>query len=344
MPPDVNPLSPTVSVILPVFNERGFLPSMYDQLVPILNSLNAEIIWVNDGSKDGSGALLDALAANDPRVSVLHFARNFGQTAALAAGLAAARGDIFVCMDADGQNDPADIPRLVQAIRDGADVVSGWRKHRRDPWLTRRLPSEIANGLISRVTQVSLHDHGCTLKAYRRDMFKRLRLYGEMHRFIPVWCAWEGAKIVELEVTHHPRRQGKSKYGIGRTFRVILDLLTVKFFSSYLGSPNHVLGGIGLGFLGLGFLAGLFPFLDKFVWNQWGPLRIPALILSVFLGILGVQSLILGLLAEILIRIYYENKNERPYRVARTVGPATPSAELRGQAAPQRGDSPADQG
>jgi hypothetical protein len=153
-------------------------------------------------------------------------------------------------------------------------------------------------------------------------MFQRLRLYGEMHRFIPVWCAWEGAKIVELEVSHHPRRQGKSKYGVGRTFRVILDLLTVKFFSSYLGSPNHVLGGIGLGFLGLGFLAGLFPFLDKFVWQQWGPLRIPALILSVFLGILGVQSLILGLLAEILIRIYYENKNERPYRVARTVGPA----------------------
>ena len=180
----------------------------------------------------------------------------------------------------------------------------------------------MANGLISRVTQVPLHDHGCTLKAYRRDMFKRLRLYGEMHRFIPVWCAWEGAKIVELEVTNHPRRQGKSKYGLGRTVRVILDLLTVKFFSSYLGSPNHVLGGIGLAFLGLGFLAGLFPFLDKFVWNQWGPLRIPALILSVFLGILGVQSVILGLLAEILIRIYYENKNERPYRVARVVGPA----------------------
>ncbi len=318
----MSPLPPTVSLILPVFPERGLLPSLFDQLVPLLDSLDAELIWVNDGSTDGSGAMLDELAAKDPRVSVLHFARNFGQTAALAAGLAAARGDIFVCMDADGQNDPADVPRLVQAIREGADVVSGWRKHRRDPWLTRRLPSAIANGLISRVTQVSLHDHGCTLKAYRREMFKRLRLYGDMHRFIPVWCAWEGAKIVELEVTHHPRRQGKSKYGLGRTLRVILDLLTVKFFSSSLGSPNHVLGGIGLGFLGLGFLAGVFPFLDKFVWNQWGPLRIPALILSVFLGILGVQSIILGLLAEILIRIYYENKNERPYRVARVVGPA----------------------
>lgn len=320
--PRVSSLPPTVSLILPVFNERGILPSLFDQLVPLLDSLDAELIWVNDGSTDGSGAMLDELAAKDPRVSVLHFARNFGQTAALAAGLAAARGDIFVCMDADGQNDPADVPRLVQAIREGADVVSGWRKRRQDPWLTRRLPSAIANGLISRVTQVSLHDHGCTLKAYRREMFKRLRLYGDMHRFIPVWCAWEGAKIVELEVTHHPRRQGKSKYGLGRTLRVILDLLTVKFFSSSLGSPNHVLGGIGLGFLGLGFLAGVFPFLDKFVWNQWGPLRIPALILSVFLGILGVQSIILGLLAEILIRIYYENKNERPYRVARVVGPA----------------------
>ncbi len=336
-----------ISLILPVHNEAENLPFLFMALNQHLSSLDHETIWVNDGSTDGSGEMLDAMAAKDPRVSVLHFARNFGQTAALAAGLAAARGDIFVCMDADGQNDPADIPRLVQAIQDGADVVSGWRKHRRDPWLTRRFPSAIANGLISRVTKVSLHDHGCTLKAYRRDMFKRLRLYGEMHRFIPVWCAWEGAKIVELEVTHHPRRKGKSKYGIGRTFRVILDLLTVKFFSSYLGSPNHVLGGIGLSFLGLGFVAGVCPFLDKFIWNQWGHLRIPALILSVFLGILGVQSLILGLLAEILIRIYYENKNERPYRVARTVGPAAASAapltEYRGQTSPHRGDSPAAQ-
>ena len=312
-----------ISVVIPVHNEAESLPPLFATLARELAPLEYELIWVNDGSTDGSGELLDATTAKNPHMSVLHFARNFGQTAALAAGLAAARGDIFVCMDADGQNDPADIPRLVQAIRDGADVVSGWRRQRNDPWLTRRLPSALANGLISRVTQVSLHDHGCTLKAYRRDMFQRLRLYGEMHRFIPVWCAWDGAKIVEMEVTHHPRRQGKSKYGVGRTLRVILDLLTVKFFSSYLGSPNHVLGGIGLGFLGLGFLAGLFPFLDKFVWHQWGPLRIPALILSVFLGILGVQSVILGLLAEILIRIYYENKNERPYRVARAVGPAS---------------------
>lgn len=312
-----------ISVVIPVHNEAESLPPLFATLARELAPLEYELIWVNDGSTDGSGALLDATAAKNPHMSVLHFARNFGQTAALAAGLAAARGDIFVCMDADGQNDPADIPRLVQAIRDGADVVSGWRRQRNDPWLTRRLPSGLANGLISRVTHVFLHDHGCTLKAYRRDMFQRLRLYGEMHRFIPVWCAWDGAKIVEMEVTHHPRRQGKSKYGVGRTLRVILDLLTVKFFSSYLGSPNHVLGGIGLGFLGLGFLAGLFPFLDKFVWHQWGPLRIPALILSVFLGILGVQSVILGLLAEILIRIYYENKNERPYRVARAVGPAS---------------------
>lgn len=312
-----------ISVIIPVHNEAESLPPLFAALARELAPLEYELIWVNDGSTDGSGALLDATAAKNPHMSVLHFARNFGQTSALAAGLAAARGDIFVCMDADGQNDPADIPRLVQAIRDGADVVSGWRRQRNDPWLTRRLPSALANGLISRVTHVFLHDHGCTLKAYRRDMFQRLRLYGEMHRFIPVWCAWDGAKIVEMEVTHHPRRQGKSKYGVGRTLRVILDLLTVKFFSSYLGSPNHVLGGIGLGFLGLGFLAGLFPFLDKFVWHQWGPLRIPALILSVFLGILGVQSVILGLLAEILIRIYYENKNERPYRVARAVGPAS---------------------
>lgn len=314
--------SPAVSLVIPVFNEKGCLPFLVDQLAPLLQSLNAELIWVNDGSTDGSGAFLDGLAKKDPRVSVLHFSRNFGQTAALAAGLAAARGEVMVCMDADGQNDPADIPRLVQAIREGADVASGWRRHRQDPWLSRNLPSALANALISRVTQVRLHDHGCTLKAYRREVFQRLRLYGEMHRFIPVWCAWDGAKIVELEVTHHLRKQGRSKYGLGRTVRVILDLMTVKFFSSYLGSPNHVLGGIGLSLLALSFVAGVFPFLDKFVWHQWGPLRIPSLILSVFLGILGVQSVILGLLAEILIRIYYENKNERPYRIARSVGPA----------------------
>lgn len=314
--------SPAVSIVIPVFNEKGCLPLLVDQLAPLLQSLNAEIIWVNDGSTDGSGGFLDNLTQNDPRVSVLHFSRNFGQTAALAAGLAAARGNVMVCMDADGQNDPADIPRLVQAIQDGADVASGWRRHRQDPWFSRKLPSALANALISRVTQVRLHDHGCTLKAYRREVFQRLRLYGEMHRFIPVWCAWDGAKIVELEVTHHPRKQGRSKYGLGRTVRVILDLMTVKFFSSYLGSPNHVLGGIGLTLLGLSFVAGVLPFLDKFVWQQWGPLRIPSLILSVFLGILGVQSVILGLLAEILIRIYYENKNERPYRIARVVGPA----------------------
>ncbi|MGQ0644077.1 MAG: glycosyltransferase, partial [Elusimicrobiota bacterium] len=272
-------------------------------------------------------ALLEARAKSDPRLKVITFARNFGQTAAMAAGFDAARGAVVVCLDADGQNDPGDVPLQLAEIERGADVVSGWRHDRQDPWLSRKLPSALANGLISLVTGVALHDYGCTLKAYRRTVLKDLRLYGEMHRFLPAWCVWKGAKVTEVKVRHHPRRLGKSKYGIGRTFKVVLDLMTAKFFASYLNKPSYFFGGLGMLSIFLGFLAGFTALLDKFVLNQWGPFRVPLIILSVFLGLLGTQFAVLGLLAEILIRIYYENKNERPYRIAKITGLQTGEGE-----------------
>jgi glycosyltransferase involved in cell wall biosynthesis len=309
-------MAPEFSVVIPVYNESESLPSLFSALGRALKDRSCEVILVDDGSQDASVELLRQQVQKDPRFRVVRFARNFGQTAAMAAGFDTAQGDVIVCLDADGQNDPADIARLLEEIRRGADVVSGWRFDRQDPWLTRRLPSRLANGLISFVTGVPLHDYGCTLKAYRRELLQNIRLYGEMHRFIPAWCAWKGARVVEVKVAHHPRRLGKSKYGLGRTFKVVLDLITAKFFSSYLTKPNYVFGGTGILFIFLSFWAGLFPVVDKFFLDRWGPFRVPFMILSVFLGLLGAQFIVFGLLAEILIRIYYENNDERPYKIA----------------------------
>jgi glycosyltransferase involved in cell wall biosynthesis len=309
-----------ISIVVPVYNEAESLPAFFKSLDAALGEIPCEVVVVDDGSTDASPALLEARAKSDPRLKVITFARNFGQTAAMAAGFDAARGAVVVCLDADGQNDPGDVPLLLAEIERGADVVSGWRHDRQDPWLSRKLPSALANGLISLVTGVSLHDYGCTLKAYRRTVLKDLRLYGEMHRFLPAWCVWKGAKVTEVKVRHHPRRLGKSKYGIGRTFKVVLDLMTAKFFASYLNKPSYFFGGLGMLSIFLGFVAGFTALLDKFVLNQWGPFRVPLIILSVFLGLLGTQFAVLGLLAEILIRIYYENKNERPYRIAKITG------------------------
>lgn len=312
-------MAPALSIVIPVHNESGSLPGLLDGLESALASVEHEVILVNDGSTDGSADLLDQRARRSPNVRVIHLTRNFGQTAALSAGLEAARGEIVATMDADGQNDPADIGPLAEAVRAGADVACGRRASRQDVWLTRRLPSAIANAVIRYVTGVRLHDYGCTLKAFRRSVVTDLRLYGEMHRLIPIWCAWRGASIVEIDVRHHPRRTGRSHYGLGRTFRVFLDLLTAKFFYSYLANPSHALGGLGIVLLCGSFLAGLFPILDKFYFNHWGPQRVPFIIFSVFLGLLGMQFIALGILAEILIRIYYESRGGRPYRVARTV-------------------------
>ncbi len=330
-PPGKTRVAPAITIVVPVYNEAGNLPPLISALAAALSNTEFEVVFVNDGSSDESPSLLDRQAFANPRWSVIHLSRNFGQTAALAAGIYHARGDVLVTLDADGQNDPVDILRLVDALKNSADVACGWRRDRKDTWLTRKVPSRLANALISWVTGVSLHDHGCTLKAFRRSAIGELRLYGEMHRLIPVWCAWKGARLVEVEVRHHPRRLGRSHYGLGRTFKVLLDLITAKFFFSFLGSPSHALGGVGFILLGMGFLAGLFPILDKFWFAQWGHLRIPFMIFSVFLGLLGMQFLALGVLAEILVRIYYENKNERPYRIARISGSAAPGVEASGR-------------
>jgi glycosyltransferase involved in cell wall biosynthesis len=304
-----------LSIVIPFHNEADSLPALVAGLRSSLPASAVEFLFVDDGSTDGSEVLIKSAVSEDPRFRLIRLARRFGQTAALSAGLERVRGDVVVTLDADGQNDPEDIPRLVAALDGGAEVACGWRWNRQDPFLSRRLPSLLANRLISWVTGVRLHDYGCTLKAYRRSALKDVRLYGDMHRLIPVWCAWKGAKLVEVEVTHHPRRHGCSKYGLGRTFRVLLDLLTAKFFLSYLSSPSHALGGLGFLLFAAAFGAGLFPILDKFFFHAWGHLRIPFMIFSVFLGLMGMQFLALGVLAEILVRIYYENRNERPYRV-----------------------------
>ena len=220
-----------ISLVIPIYNEAEGLPALYRAVTETLDRLpqSAEIVFADDGSKDGSAELLDELPAADRRVRVLHLARNYGQTAALMAGIQNSTGDVVIPMDGDGQNDPADIPRLLDKLAEGFDVVSGWRQARQDRALTRRLPSVVANRLISAVLHVPLHDYGCTLKAYRREVVEDVRLYGEMHRFIPIYAAWEGARVTELAVAHNPRRFGRSKYGMGRVFRVLLDLLIVYF-------------------------------------------------------------------------------------------------------------------
>src|SRR6266481_1102962 len=242
-----------ISVVIPVYNEVEALPPLYRALTDTLDRLpqSAEVIFANDGSKDGSAAALDALAESDPRVRVLHLSRNYGQTAALMAAIGNSTGEVIIPMDGDGQNDPADTPRLLAKLAEGFDVVSGWRVTRRDGALSRRLPSVIANRLISALLHVPLHDYGCTLKAYRREVVEDVRLYGEMHRFIPIYAAWEGARVTEIAVAHHPRLFGKSKYGFGRVGRVMLDLLIMYFLDRAFDRPIQFFGKIGIGFLGL---------------------------------------------------------------------------------------------
>jgi glycosyltransferase involved in cell wall biosynthesis len=308
-----------LSVIVPVFNERENLEPFVSSLSSALTSSGEEyeILFIDDGSSDGSASYLASLASADPRIKLVEFRRNFGQTAALAAGFDFASGSILVTIDADMQNNPADIPSLLARLRDGYDVVSCWRRRRKDPWLTRTLPSKLANLLISRIGGVRLHDYGCTLKAYRAEVLTHMRLYGEMHRFIPIYAAWAGAKVTELTVEHQPRIRGTSKYGLSRTYKVILDLITVKMLGSYSTKPMYMFGGTGL----LSCLAGMFfagwTLCDKF-YNGIKAHNNPLLLLAVFLFILGIQFVLMGLVAELLIRIYYESRNQTPYLVRRT--------------------------
>ena len=303
-----------VSLVIPVYNEEDNLAPLYQKIKEVMDSLGRdyEVIFVDDGSQDKSPQILDSLAQKDPRVKVIHFRRNFGQTAALAAGFEMAQGEVVITLDADLQNDPSDIPRLLEKMEEGYDVVSGWRKDRQDPFLSRTLPSLVANWLISKVTGVELHDYGCTLKAYRREVVKELNLYGELHRFLPALASWMGVKIAEIPVTHHPRRFGKSKYGITRTFRVILDLILVQFLLRYSTRPIRIFGGGGLISLILGMALGLYLSVVKIFFHHRIGNR-PLLILAVLLIILGIQLLSLGILGEFLTRIYYEGQNKKPY-------------------------------
>src|SRR6516165_4232256 len=304
-----------ISVVVPVYNEVEALSDLNQMLTDALDQLpqSAEIVFVDDGSSDGSGAILDELAHSDPRVQVLHLRRNYGQTAALMAAFQHCAGDVVIAMDAGGQNDPADIPRLLDKLAEGFDVVSGWRTHRDDRF-SRRLPSVVANRLISSLLGVRLHDYGCTLKAYRREVIEDVRLYGEMHRFIPIYAAREGASVTELRVTHHPRRHGKSKYGFGRISRVFLDLLTLYFIDRSLDRPIQFFGKIGLFFWGIAFLAFGWAAVLKFGYDV-SLIQTPLPLLAATIGLSGVLFILLGIIAEVQTRIYFEGRGKPPYKV-----------------------------
>lgn len=312
-----------VTIVIPCYNEVDTIPRLVAALDEAESSLRGlgrqtEVILVDDGSRDGSPAKLREAASTRPWLRLIRFRRNFGQTAAMAAGFKAARGDVVVPMDADLQNDPADIPKLLLKLDEGFDVVSGWRRDRQDKVATRKLPSWIANWVIGRVSGVKLHDYGCTLKAYRREFLEPVNLYGEMHRFIPIYAKWAGARVTEMPVTHHARREGKSKYGLMRTFKVLLDLITVKFLGDYSTKPLYFFGALGFLLCAGGMLAAAFTLFQKFAEHAWVH-RNPLFGVSVFLFMLGIQFVMMGLLAELQIRTYHEAQSKPTYLVSETV-------------------------
>ncbi|HEX2906310.1 MAG TPA: glycosyltransferase family 2 protein [Phototrophicaceae bacterium] len=305
-----------ISVVIPLYNEAESIPSLYNELTEVLSQLpySYEVIVVDDGSRDESFARLKTVHEHDPRWRIIRLRQNFGQTAGMAAGFEAAQGRIVITTDADLQNDPHDIPQLLEKFEEGYDIVSGWRMNRKEPFFSRRLPSMLANRLISRTTHVALHDYGCTLKAYHRDVVKNVRLYGELHRFIPALASWMGVRIAEVPVNDRARRFGKSKYGIGRTFRVILDLITVSFLLRFATKPLHVFGGLGFVVTGLGAMMGLYLAYVKFFVGEGIGDR-PLLLLAVVLVILGIQLISTGLVAELVMRVYYEPRGRPIYMV-----------------------------
>jgi len=309
-----------VSFVIPVYNEEENLPDFYRELTAAGEKLHGscEIIFVDDGSRDGSFPTLRKIQAADPKVKIIRLRKNFGQTAALAAGFDRARGEIIITLDADLQNDPADVPLLVAKMNEGFDIVSGWRVKRKDKFVSRRLPSKAANWIISRITKVKLHDYGCTLKAFRRDVVKNIKLYGEMHRFIPAIASTMGVAIAEVPVNHRPRIHGKSKYNITKSVRVALDLLTVKFLLSYSTRPLQIFGLFGLlaGLMG-GILGGILSY-QRLILKQ-GIANRPLLLLSVLLIVIGIQFITMGLLGEIMIRIYHEAVEKHIYAVREVI-------------------------
>lgn len=305
-----------LSLIIPVYNEEENLPILFDAVTKVMMLLKKpwEVIFVNDGSTDQSLEVLRGLAKKDQHVRVIVFRRNFGQTAAISAGIDHAKGDVVILLDADLQNDPADIPMLLSKLEEGYDVVSGWRKDRKDNAITRNLPSMMANGLISWVTGVHLHDYGCTLKAYRREVLDEFRLYGETHRFIPVFAHSVGARIAELPVHHHPRLYGKAKYGLERTMKVVLDLFTVKFLLSYGNKPIRLFGGTGMVLMFASLVTLVYLFARKIIAST-SVTASPLLPLAIMFLILGFQSILMGLIAELLVRTYHELQRKPTYTV-----------------------------
>lgn len=303
-----------ISIVIPLYNETRNIEALYASLTSVIRTIGreTEIIFIDDGSIDGTFQSLLNLKKSDDSIRIIHFTRNFGQTAALSAGFDYAKGDVIITMDGDLQNDPKDIPLLLQKIEEGYDIVSGWRFKRQDKFLLRRLPSRIANWLIGLITGVRLHDSGCTLKAYRSNIVQNLRLYGEMHRFIPALASSRGARITEVKVNHYPRIHGSSKYGISRTIRVFLDLITIKFLLSFLTRPLQIFGLWGLIFSGIGFLICVYLSLIKLLFNQSLSDR-PLLLLGILLLVLGVQFIGFGLIAEMQTRTYYEVQNKPIY-------------------------------
>ncbi|MBU2574409.1 MAG: glycosyltransferase family 2 protein [Elusimicrobia bacterium] len=309
-----------ISVVIPVYNEKENLKELVTELAAAFAGLEAaawESVWVDDGSSDGSYEELLAVLKGLPGARLIRFARNFGQTAALSAGIAAASGEYIATMDADLQNDPADIGALFKKALEGYDVVSGWRKDRRDPFFSRRLPSAAANYLISKVTGVALHDYGCTLKVYKAAPLKAAELYGEMHRFLPALLGYMGARIAELEVNHRPRKSGRSKYGLARTFKVALDLFTVKFMGDFITKPIYVFGGLSIGLLCASAVMAAFTLYKKFFEHVFVKDQ-PLFLVAIFFALVGVQFAFMGLLAEILVRTYYRSTRKPAYHIKET--------------------------
>jgi glycosyltransferase involved in cell wall biosynthesis len=311
-----------LSIVIPVYNEVASLPLLHESIHEAMNimpQLDWEVVYVDDGSTDSSHELLEEFAYKDPEhTQTIELRRNFGQTAAIAAGIDFAQGDVIVLLDADLQNDPDDIPMMLDLIDQGYDVVSGWRTNRQDAYFTRKFPSRMANWLISIVTGVHLHDYGCTLKAYRREVLTGFRLYGEMHRFIPAYADSVGARMIEVPVKHHPRRYGKTKYNLTRTMKVILDLFTVKFLISYSNKPIYLFGGVGIALI-LTSLATLIFLLVRRVWSGISVTRSPFFPIASMILILGFQSILMGLIAEMLVRTYHESQRKPTYNIRRVI-------------------------
>lgn len=328
-------MRPPLSLVVPVYNESGNLTPLHEAICGALDpqGVEFEVLYVNDGSTDGSNLELDQLADADARVRVIHFVRNYGQTAALTAGIRHARNPLVVTLDADLQNDPADVPAMVDRLEEGFDVVCGWRRDRQDAYVTRTFPSRLANWLISTLSKVHLHDYGCTLRVYKREYIQDIPLYGEMHRFIPIYVTWAGARLVEMPVRHHPRTRGKSKYGLGRIPKVLLDLTTVKFLRDFYVTPIYFFGWLGMLMLLAGVVAGV---AAAGLWVLTDQPVLAAMLTAVapVLAMLGIVEITLGIIAEILIRMHYDIRGKEPYRVHRVRNMPELAGSARGEALP----------